>query len=228
MNHEAALYHYGVLGMHWGVRRYQNPDGSLTAAGEKRYRKAQYKRDKYERSQLGSLATMSGKTYRNASKKYSKAEARFKKSKSDKAYAKMRDAAAVKDFWKSRSESDKQKLMKHVDNMVKQYGSKKVKDVKFKQDKYSGTNRVKEGVWTKADLMSLLGEIPYTPMALVMPTYNMYHGRTPVLTLPIVKRVQGRIKAEEQAGFDRRSNVRAYKDKKKYGRELRRTRYAYN
>lgn len=30
------LYHYGVKGMKWGVRRYQNKDGSLTAAGKKR------------------------------------------------------------------------------------------------------------------------------------------------------------------------------------------------
>ena len=32
-----ALYHYGTLGQKWGIRRYQNPDGTLTEAGKKRY-----------------------------------------------------------------------------------------------------------------------------------------------------------------------------------------------
>lgn len=31
------LYHYGVKGMKWGVRRYQKKDGSLTSAGKERY-----------------------------------------------------------------------------------------------------------------------------------------------------------------------------------------------
>ena len=36
---ESYLPHYGVKGMKWGVRRYQNKDGSLTAAGKKRRNK---------------------------------------------------------------------------------------------------------------------------------------------------------------------------------------------
>jgi len=31
------LAHYGIVGMKWGIRRYQNEDGSLTEEGKKRY-----------------------------------------------------------------------------------------------------------------------------------------------------------------------------------------------
>lgn len=55
---QEELYHYGVLGMKWGVRRYQNKDGSLTAAGQRKISK-EYKK---------SAVKVSKKLYRNQNK----------------------------------------------------------------------------------------------------------------------------------------------------------------
>lgn len=44
----SELYHHGIKGMKWGVRRYQNFDGSYTQAGVKRYQKSM---DEYDRKE---------------------------------------------------------------------------------------------------------------------------------------------------------------------------------
>jgi hypothetical protein len=44
--YQAELYHHGIKGQKWGVRRFQNSDGTLTNAGKKRYDKISSKYDK--------------------------------------------------------------------------------------------------------------------------------------------------------------------------------------
>ena len=45
-DYRSYLQHFGIQGMKWGVRRYQNSDGSLTPAGRKRYGRAERKAEK--------------------------------------------------------------------------------------------------------------------------------------------------------------------------------------
>lgn len=44
-----VLYHHGIKGQKWGVRRFQKKDGSLTSAGKKRYRDDQSQQPKQSR-----------------------------------------------------------------------------------------------------------------------------------------------------------------------------------
>lgn len=76
---ENELRHHGIIGQKWGVRRFQNPDGSLTAAGKKRYvtddgkhlTEAGQKKDaKLITKELNKLEREDAKAYLNKDYKY--------------------------------------------------------------------------------------------------------------------------------------------------------------
>lgn len=57
---ELPIYHHGVKGMKWGVRRYQNKDGSLTPAGKKRLADEKAKESIFGTAQKFQVRTRNG------------------------------------------------------------------------------------------------------------------------------------------------------------------------
>lgn len=78
------LQHFGILKMKWGVRRFQNPDGTLTEAGKLRYRKSDVENDFHETlakhpEEVGHIRELGPKLERKCDELYEKYEKAFGK-----------------------------------------------------------------------------------------------------------------------------------------------------
>ena len=145
------LYHYGVKGQKWGVRRYQNPDGTLTADGRKRA-KQEYKEDNKKAFELGKDASISGHAAAGSMRRTVRLE-----NKLDKQLEKDPDGISERtkklgQKWQASSETTMQLTKKymeakttaeeHCKSLIDKYGEEavssiKYRDVKMPKGKYS-------------------------------------------------------------------------------------------
>lgn len=187
------LYHYGIKGMKWGVRRYQNPDGSLTAAGKKKARQ-EYKEDNEKAFELGKKATIYGNATAKSMNRTIKIE-----NKLDKQYEKdpegiTRRTQSLRKKWNASAKTSAQLAQeyaaardageKHCKSLIDKYGKDailpiKYKDIKLKDGKYSPssfrtineeTNSVSDyainaGLSLTTVALNMMGAIPFAVLS---------------------------------------------------------------
>ena len=101
---ENELYHYGVKGMKWGVRRYQNYNGSYTRKGLEKFRKAEEDYD---------TAATNRDKIRDAYKSGSATKQQYKTAKKDVALAKRKWSDVYKQLKTDRMADEGKELYKH-------------------------------------------------------------------------------------------------------------------
>ncbi len=144
MSDDEYLEHYGVKGMKWGIRRYQNVDGSLTSEGRKQARR-EYKEDNKNAYDLGRSATIYGR----AAAKSMKRTIRYE-NKVDKSYEKDSSGNSRRTkFWRKRWDASaattaqlsemyrlkRDAAEKHCQGLINKYGKEAVKSIKYKDIK---------------------------------------------------------------------------------------------
>ncbi len=153
---ETYLVHHGILGQKWGVRRFQNSDGSLTEAGRKRYsddaKGHQRRLNDYEKA-IARNKILAKESTAKAERALNKSEEAKSESKREKQKAKyeeaVRDAKRYTDYAKT-GEKEVARMLKDIETKY---------DVSSKQAFYDPEN-VHTGVKvTKALLAAGFGAL---------------------------------------------------------------------
>lgn len=176
------LCHWGIKGMKWGVRRYQNEDGTLTAAGKKRVAKREA-RGEYAMTKREVKKSMKNGSTANQDKVYAEYEKEFRDHKrwnelgreSTKVAKELMESEErdyesnpygelskrTKDLYKRHAELDKQMTKIEIDigkKYIEKFNDARLKDINYGGSVEKGQEMLE--AYNKAYRMRKDGYIP--------------------------------------------------------------------
>ena len=180
------LAHYGIKGQKWGLRRFQNSDGTLTAEGKVRYgsglskedKKAirkEYKADNKAAFEKGKKATVLGEASRFSDKQVSAARKRLEKDPTnEKKQRNLEIHEEVDRRLKSQNDIAISDMKEHYNSLVSKYGKDAVKDIKINKK-----GHISERVNDASDVGLAVGTTMLGLSAAVLGSPVMMIGVTP-------------------------------------------------
>lgn len=172
------LSHYGIIGMHWGVRRFQNPDGTYTQAGLDRYFSDREARADHDLAfDIGKKATITGKALVKAATKSNAAAEKLERAKASgdpKKIARLQKKAdmaqKVTDTIRKNYDDLVNAGEEHVEKLMEKYGKENVKGLNYVEvkNKQNGVPEkiVVERTVSGADIASSVAKTAITNVVL--------------------------------------------------------------
>lgn len=154
------LMHYGIIGMKWGVRRYQNADGSYTTAGKAHYAskkemRKDIRKENKKAFELGRDATIKGRAAIYATNNFARKDDKLNKAlEKDPTGLGKRAQKAQSNYWKAsatalviagQEQDAMQKAIGHRKELAEKFGEEHVSQLRMSTKKLSSSAAAKIG-----------------------------------------------------------------------------------